>query len=484
MRRLLPFAAWILLFISYSVLTWGQTSARPNIVLIFMDDMGYGDPVCYGGGPYKTPNIDALAVSGMRFTNFYAAQAVCSASRSGLLAGSYPTRIGISGALNHRSKIALNPKEETIAELLKARGYATAMVGKWHLGNRQPFLPLQNGFDEYLGLPYSNDMWPVNYDGTPFTDTSNFRSTYPPLPLIDGNKTIRTLNTLDDQADLTKMYTERAVAFINKKKDQPFFLYLAHSMVHVPLAVSAAFKGKSGAGLFGDVMEEVDWSVGEIVKTLKKNGQLNNTLIIFTSDNGPWLNFGNHAGNSGGLREGKGTAWDGGLKVPGIISWQGKIKAGIVSPQLLTTMDILPTLVQLTGAKLPLNKIDGLDFSPLLLGDLNFAARDEFAYYYDENNLKAIRKGPWKLVLPASSRSYSPPATIGRDGFPGEYATENVPLALYNLNTDPGEDRDVKAGYPEIVQQLKIIAEKYRQALGDGLTKTVGTEVRPAAVVQ
>ncbi|MBZ5858402.1 sulfatase family protein [Flavihumibacter profundi] len=461
-----------------------ETPSSPNVVIIFMDDMGYGDPVCYGGGPYKTPNIDALANQGMRLTNFYAAQAVCSASRSALLTGCYPTRIGISGALDHNSKIALNPNEETIAELLKARGYATGMVGKWHLGNHVPFLPLQHGFDEYLGLPYSNDMWPVYYDGTPYTDTTNYRSTYPPLPLIEGNNTIRTLKTLEDQSTLTKLYTERAVAFINKNKRKPFFLYLAHSMVHVPIAASNAFKGKSGAGLFGDVMEEVDWSVGEVVKAIQANHIQDNTIVIFTSDNGPWLIFGNHAGNTGGLREGKGTAWDGGLKVPAIISWPGKIKAGTVSSRLLTTMDILPTLVDLCQAKMPANKIDGLDFSKLILGDENYIARDEFAYYYDRNNLKAIRKGQWKLVFPATSQTYGPPATIGRDGFPGKYGTDTVKLALYNLYRDPGEDRDLKEQYPEVVQQLSAIADKYRQALGDGLTKTVGTEVRPAAVVQ
>lgn len=464
---------------------FAQKTAPPNIVLIFMDDMGYGDPVCYGGGPYKTPNIDALAVTGMRFTNFYAAQAVCSASRSALLTGSYPTRIGLHGALDHNSKIALNPKEETIAELLKGRGYSTGMVGKWHLGNRPPFLPLQQGFDEYLGLPYSNDMWPVHYDGTPYApDSNNYRSSYPQLPLIDGNTTVRTLKTLEDQSLLTKMYTERAVAFIDKHKQQPFFLYLAHSMVHVPLAVSPAFKGRSGAGLFGDVMEEVDWSVSEVMKTLKKNNLLNNTIVIFTSDNGPWLNYGNHAGNSGGFREGKGTAWDGGVKVPAIISWPGKIRGGLVTPQLLTTMDILPTLVTLTGAKMPVNKIDGVDFSKLILGNPDYNARDEFAYYYDVNSLKAIRKGPWKLVFPASSRTYGAPGTIGRDGFPGEYGTENVQLALYNLAMDPGEDRDMKAQYPEVVRELTAIADTYRRMLGDGLTRVVGNEVRPAAVVQ
>ena len=458
-------------------------AVQQNVVIIFMDDMGYGDPECYGGGPYHTPNINKLAADGMRFTNFYVAQAVCSASRSALLTGCYPTRLGISGALNHRSKIALNPSEETIAELLKAKGYRTGMVGKWHLGNRQPYLPLQQGFDEYLGLPYSNDMWPVYFDGKPMTDTSNFRSTYPPLPLYQDNKIIQTINTLDDQSQLTKMYTERAVQFIEKNKHQPFFLYLAHAMVHVPIAASASFKGSSGAGLFGDVMQEVDWSVGEVVKALKKNGLSENTLVIFTSDNGPWLTFGNHAGNSGGLREGKGTAWDGGLRVPCIMSWPGKIAPGSICTNLATTMDILPTLAGICNASLPSKKIDGLNIIDLLKGKPNANPRDEFAYYYDYNSLKAIRKGNWKLVFPANSQTYAKSGAIGGDGFPGKYGSDTVRLSLYNLRTDPGEERDVKEQHLEIVSELSIIADKYRKEIGDGLTNQKGIAVRPAAKI-
>ncbi len=460
-----------------------EGTQTPNVVIIFMDDMGYGDPVCFGGGPYKTPNIDALAASGMRFTQFYAAQAVCTASRSALLTGCYPTRIGMHGAIDQNAKFALNPAEQTIAELLSDRGYKTAIVGKWHLGHKEPFLPLQQGFDEFLGLPYSNDMWPVGYDGKPWKDTSFWRAKYPPLPLIEGNKIIKIIKTLDDQSELTTMYTERAVDFINRNKKKPFFLYLAHSMVHVPIAASDKFRGKSGAGLFGDVMEEIDWSVGTVMEALKKNNLLKNTLVIFTSDNGPWLTFGNHAGNTGGLREGKGTAWDGGLKVPCIISWQGKIKQGIVCNNLLTTMDILPTVVKFCGAKMPEKKIDGVDFGAILAGDEKANPRAEFAYYYDKNNLKGIRKGYWKLNFPCVSQTYGPPATIGADGYPGKYATDSVHLGLYNLSIDPGEDRDLKDQYPEIVKQLNAVADKYREELGDGLTNHVGTEVRaPAAM--
>lgn len=427
-------------------------NGTPNVVIIFMDDMGYGVPGCYGGEPYQTPNIDALASNGIRFTEFYTAQAVCTASRSALLTGCYPTRIGMHGAIDQNAKFALNPAEQTIAELLKDKGYKTGMVGKWHLGHIQPFLPLQQGFDEFYGLPYSNDMWAYDYNGKPWKDTSFWRAKYPPLPLIEGNKTIKIISSIDDLDRLTTAYTERAVSFIKKNKSNPFFLYLAHSMVHVPLGVSAKFKGKSGAGLFGDVMEEVDWSVGEVMKTLKENNLLENTIVIFSSDNGPWLTFGNNAGNTSGLREGKGTAWDGGLKVPCIISWKGHTQPGTVSNKLLTTMDVLPTLMDICNAKMPVKKIDGLDFTEVLAGEKNANPRDEFAYYYDLNNLKAIRKGVWKLVFPAKSQTYGPPATIGADRYPGKYAAVDVPMSFYNLSIDPGEDRDVKDQYPEIVK--------------------------------
>ncbi|HEY9257048.1 sulfatase-like hydrolase/transferase, partial [Chitinophaga sp.] len=246
---------------------------KPNIVIIFMDDMGYGDLECYAGTPWHTPNLNRMAAQGMRFTYFYAAQAVCSASRAGLLTGCYPNRVGINGALWPTAPIALDTAEQTIASLLKTQGYHTGMVGKWHLGSKAPWLPLQHGFDEYLGLPYSNDMWPVHYDGKPYSDTSsNSRKKYPPLPLIEGNKPLRYIKTLEDQSELTTIYTDRACRFIKENKKQPFFLYLAHSMPHVPIAVSAKHKGKSKDGLFGDVIEEIDWSVGEVMKTLEENG--------------------------------------------------------------------------------------------------------------------------------------------------------------------------------------------------------------------
>ena len=491
MKRYL-FAGTLLLLISTAVfLLYGfkknvpvqQAETAPvNVVIILMDDLGYGDIEAYGGFPYHTPNINRLAANGMRFTNFYAAQAVCSASRAGLLTGCYPNRLGISGAFSPVSKIALNPDEETIAELLKKKGYHTAMTGKWHLGQRPPFFPLQNGFDEYLGLPYSNDMWPVDYNGQPL-DTSTYRGKYPPLPLIEGDKTIRIIKTLDDQAQLTSLYTAKATDFIRRNKKGPFFLYVAHSMPHVPIAASAMFKGRSGAGLFGDVVEEADASVGEIMKALDDNGLANNTLVIFTSDNGPWLTFGNHAGNTGGLREGKGTAWDGGLKVPCIIRWPGRITGGTICNNIASNIDLLPTIASVCNAALPSKKIDGVNIRSLFTQPNDANPRDEFAFYYDHNSLKGIRKGTWKLVFPCISQTYKTITAIGADGYPGVYAKDSVHLALYDLRTDPGETLDVKEKHPDIVEQLKIIADKYRYELGDDLTKQVGREVRSAAVV-
>ena len=461
-----------------------KTSAgdSPNVVIIFMDDLGYGDIEPYGAQPYHTPQLNGLAAEGMRFTQFYAAQAVCSASRSALLTGCYPTRIGINGAFSPSSNMALNPKEETIAEILKTKGYATGMVGKWHLGSTQPYLPLQNGFDTYFGLPYSNDMWPVNYDGIPATETSQKQYKYPPLPLIEGNKTIQIIKTLEDQATLTESYTHKAVQFINQNKNKKFFLYVAHSMPHVPIAAGRNFAGKSGHGLYADVIQEIDWSVGEIMKALRDNGIAKKTMIIFTSDNGPWLTFGNHAGSSGGMREGKGTHWDGGLKVPCIISYPGIIPAASVSNQLGSNIDILPTIAAVCKAPLPQKEIDGINLLPVLKAAPAAVGRTSFVYYYDRNNLKAVRNNRWKLVFESTSQTYKK-TLMGKDGWPGKYAEDSVKLALYDLMHDPGENFDVKEQYPEMAKELNTIAQKYREELGDGLTKTQGSKVRPAAIV-
>lgn len=461
-----------------------QTAARrPNVVVIFMDDMGYADPAIYGGAPGTTPNIDRLASQGMRFTNFYAAQAVCSASRAALLTGCYSNRVGVLGALGPNDATGLDPDEDTIADMLKRRGYACGVFGKWHLGDHQPYLPLQQGFDEYFGLPYSNDMWPVDYDGTPIpptpkrdpADTRQHRGYWPPLHLIEGNDKGREIKDHTDQDSLTALFTERAVRFINAHANEPFFLYLPHSMVHVPLGVSPRFRGASGRGLFGDVMMEIDWSVGQVLDTLRARGLENDTIVIFTSDNGPWLNFGNHAGSAGPFREGKGTMWEGGCRVPAIVRWPGQIPAGTVCHRLAATIDILPTLAAITGAALPTRRIDGVNILPLLQGQQDANPRDVFWLYYGQT-LTGVRQGPWKLQLPHSARTYEG-HTPGWDGIPGTTGTLKVELGLYNLETDIGETINLVKERPDIVERLQRIVADARADLGD--TGAPGPGVRP-----
>jgi arylsulfatase A-like enzyme len=476
--------ALILFSFSFVQKKENKPATSPNIIIIFCDDLGYGDITPNGGLEAETPHLSRMAAEGMRFTNFYAAQAVCSASRAALLTGCYPNRIGISGALGPGSKNGISKDEKTIAEVVKEKGYRTAVFGKWHVGHYTQFLPLQHGFDEYLGLPYSNDMWPVDFSGNPVTDTSKFKGKYPPLPLIKGNETFRYIQTLTDQSQLTTIYTEHAVDFIHRNKNKPFFLYLPHSMPHVPIAVSEKFKGKSKQGLYGDVVMEIDWSVGEIMKALKADGLDKNTLVVFTSDNGPWLNFGNHAGSTGGLREGKGTSFEGGQKEPCIMRWPGVIPAGTVCNQLSATIDLLPTVAAITGGSLPDHVIDGVNILPLLKGDTKAAPRKEFYYYYRRNNLEAVRLDNWKLVLPHKGRSYENQQP-GKDGYPGP-APEDVPvaLALYDLRRDPGERYDVQTSHPDIVQRLQALAEKAREDLGDDLTNRKGKNVRLPGMVQ
>lgn len=447
------------------------TAKTPNIVLFFIDDLGYGDLSVNGALGYKTPNLDRMAAEGTRFTNFMAAQAVCSASRAGLLTGCYPNRVGLFGALGPNSHTGLSTKEETIAELVKAQGYATGIFGKWHLGSDEEFLPLQQGFDEYYGVPYSHDMWPLH----PWQE----RAKYPPLHWIDGNKQVKEIKTLDDASELTPTITEKAVGFIKKNKNKPFFLYVPHPLPHVPLAASARFKGKSARGIFGDVLMELDWSVGEILKELKTQGLDNNTLVIFTSDNGPWLNYGDHAGSSGGFREGKGTSFEGGQREPTLMRWPGVVPAGRVSNKLLSAIDILPTIAKLTGAKLPKEKIDGIEFVDLLKGDESKTPRKEFLYYYRRNSLEAVRKDNWKLVFAHPGRTYEG-SLPGKNGQPGPAPEDHEwPKALYNLARDPSERYDVLEQNPEIVAELEKIAEAAREDLGDDLQKKEGKNRRP-----
>jgi len=449
----------------------------PNIVIILLDDMGYGDIESFGAIDYQTPNINNLADNGMLFTNFYSAQAVCSASRAGLLTGTYPNRIGIHGALFPQSKVGLNTSEKTIAEILKEKNYKTAVIGKWHLGYQKEFLPLNHGFDYYYGIPYSNDMWPVDFDGNQIKNDNDWRKkNYPQLPIIENFNKVAEVRTLEDQAELTTAYTKKSVEFINKNADKPFFLYVPHSMPHVPIAASKKFKGKSKQGLYGDVIMELDWSLGEIVKALRKNGILENTMIIFTSDNGPWLNFGNHAGNTAGLREGKGTVFEGGQRVPTIISWPKAIKKSTISNKLAASIDILPTITKIVKGKLPNHKIDGVSILDILKGK-NTTARDHFFYYYKTNSLEAVRKDHWKLILPHESRSYEN-VMPGMDGYNGNYSKLKLDYELYDLRRDPGERYNVIKKYPKIAQSLKDLAETAIDDMGDNATGRKGKNTR------
>lgn len=458
-------------------------SKTPNIILILMDDMGYGDLSCYGALDIHTPNIDRLGSEGIRFTNFLTPQAVCSASRAAILTGCYPNRIGITGALLPGSQIGLNTKEVTIAELLKQKNYATGIFGKWHLGDAQEFLPLNHGFDEYLGIPYSNDMWPLDYDGMPAKHGTK-KNRFAPLPLIKNRIRIDTISALEDQSTLTSKFSDEAIHFIRRNKTKPFFLYIPHPMPHVPISASSAFRGKSKQGLYGDVIQEVDYHIGKIIDVLKKEGLEDNTIIIFTSDNGPWLNFGNHAGSAGGLREGKGTSFEGGQRVPCIIRWKGKIPSGLVANQLTSSIDIFPTIANLTDTSIPTHKIDGIDFGDILKGNMQFSHRKNLLYYYQQNSLEAVRIDNWKLVFEHPGISYLSQAP-GHNGLPGNWPkTKKVTEALYDLRRDPGEQYDVQANFPEIVKELKDLAEEARADLGDDLQTIKGFNQRLPGILK
>ena len=447
----------------------------PNVVVIFMDDMAYADIGPFGAKAYPTPHLDRMAKEGRKFTDFYVTQAVCSASRAGLLTGCYNVRVGILGALGPKSTHGLNPKEITLAELCKQRGYATACFGKWHLGHHKKFLPLQHGFDEYFGIPYSNDMWPY-HPGVRHLPMAERLKKWPHLPLIEGNKIINPTVTGKDQEQITTQLTERSVQFIEKNKDKPFFLYVPHPMVHVPLYVSDKFKGKSKAGLFGDVMMEIDWSVGQILETLRKHQLDKNTLVIFTSDNGPWLSYGDHAGSAGPLREGKGTMFDGGCRESALMWWPGTIPAGSECTTPAMTIDLLPTVAELIGARLPKHPIDGKSIVKLLKGTSDTSPHEAYYFYYGRQ-LQAIRMGKWKLHFPHGYRTMAG-RPGGTGGIPTRYSQAKIGLALFDMEKDIGETTDVKAKHPDIVKQLQALGDKMRNELGDN--GRTGNGIRPA----
>ncbi len=434
--------------------------ARPNVIVVFTDDQGYGDVGYQGARGFSTPNIDRMAAEGMQFTDFYVAASACTPSRAALLTGCYPQRVGLPAVLFPWDRVGLHDDELTIAEILKAEGYATAAVGKWHLGHAPKFLPPAHGFDEWFGLPYSNDMAPGNGDR------------YPPLPLMRGAEVIE---TDPDQATLTRRYTDEALSFIRRQKDKPFFLYLAHTFPHVPLFASDRFRGKTRRGIYGDVIEEIDWSVGQVLAELDRQKLTNNTLVIFTSDNGPWLIQGVNGGSAAPLREGKATSFEGGHRVPCVMRWPAKIRAGQVCRTMVTSMDLLPTITALCGGTLPDRKIDGRDVSTLLLGnELSGAAEHPF-FYYRRSQLQAVRVGRFKLHLPHDYSSVQgTPAAVRME-------TRTIGLSLFDLEADIGETNDVRAEHPAVMERLLELCSLARSDLGDTRDgkRIVGSGVRP-----
>lgn len=444
------------------------------MIIIFTDDQGYQDVGCFGSPDILTPNLDQMAKDGIRLTDFYAAQAVCSASRAGILTGCYPNRLGVHGAFMPNSKKGLNPSETTMAEILKDIGYKTACFGKWHLGDHPKFMPRQQGFDEYFGIPYSNDMWPLHPQQGPIFD-------FGPLPLFE-NETI--IDTLIDQSLLTTQITEKSVQFINKNKDNSFFLYIAHPQPHVPLYVSDKFKGKSKRGLYGDVIMEIDWSVGQVLKALKASGIDDNTLVIFTSDNGPWLNYGDHSGSALPLREGKGTALEGGQREPCIIKYPKKIKAGGVINTPMMTIDILPTIAELTGAKLPEKEIDGKSIWKIWTKESDQSPHEAYYFYYHVNELHGIRYGKWKMYYPHRYRTLNG-RKGGKNGLPVNYDYNTIDqIELYDLEKDISETTDVASQHPEVVEKIKTLGEQMRSELGDSLHDKIGSGQRSIGKVE
>ncbi len=411
-------------------------SRKPNFIIIFCDDLGYGDLHCYGAEKIQTPNLDRMAEEGMRFNSFYACAPVCTPSRAGLLTGRYPIRSGLTNVLFPYSQDGIGDEEITLAAALKTRGYATACVGKWHLGHLPPYLPTRNGFDYYFGIPYSNDM-DVQKRGDP------------PIPLMRNEAIIE---QPADQDTLTRRYTEEALRYIAEHKDRPFFLYLPHTMPHVPLHASNAFAGRSQGGLYGDVVEEIDWSTGEILAELKKQGLEENTLVIFTSDNGPWLSQGENGGSAGKLRLGKGSTFEGGFREPCLMRWPGTIRAGSVYEGQAGTLDLFPTLLALAGGEWPDGRAyDGCDIRPVLLGEGDRPEKDFF--YFHGQDLQACRHGRWKAKKPFKGNIY---------GEPLEH-----PWLLFDLERDPGETTNLAEQHPAILASLQMKMKEFRKQLGE-----------------
>jgi arylsulfatase A-like enzyme len=432
------------LFLLLAAVLSAAASARPpNVVVIFIDDMGYGDIGPFGATKQRTPHLDRMAKEGMKLTSFYATP-VCSVSRAQMMTGCYGARISVPGVYFPGQSVGLNPAEVTVAERLKEKGYATQMVGKWHLGDQPEFLPTRQGFDHYLGIPYSNDMLKKSAE-----------TKVPVVPVLRDEKVAELMDG-EGQRRMVELYTKEAVDFIGRNKDKPFYLYYAHNAVHTPIYPGAAFAGKSSNGRFGDWVEEVDWSVGQVLDALRSQGLDKDTLVIFTSDNGPWLTKGTDGGSAGPLRGGKGSTWEGGVRVPTLAWWPGRVPAGSVNDAVAATIDLLPTFVSLAGGTVPATPvIDGRDITPILLGQSKESAR-EAHYYFSGYNLQAVRQGRWKLALA--------PQPEGMNNKNGPKVADG--LRLYDLDAEIGEQTDVAARHPEVVAKLKALADKMSAEIG------------------
>lgn len=438
-----------------------EANDQPNFIVIFCDDLGYGDLGTYGSNKIRTPNIDRMAQDGMKFTDFYSSSPVCTPSRSSLMTGCYPRRIGMHEdftghwVLIPGSRRGMHPSELTMAEALKSVGYKTICIGKWHLGDQPDHLPTSHGFDEYFGIPYSNDMQSAGRGD-------------PPLPLVEGTKVIE---APADQSQLTKKYTQRALQFINENKDRPFFIYLPHTFPHLPLFASEKFKGKSANGIYGDSVEEIDWSTGQILDALERNNLSESTMVIFTSDNG---SNGRNGGSNAPLAGAKGSTMEGGMRVPMIVQWTGKIKPGSICRELATMMDLFPTFNAIAGGPRPSKKIDGFDISDLLFQRSKAKSQYTEFYYYRRRQLQAIRSGHWKYHLPLEKTfpQWTSPKNVGK-GRRGK---------LINLNDDITESVDLSQKHPELVEQFKLKAIEASRMLGN--ENIPGLQQRPAKTLE
>jgi len=450
------------LIILLIIFSCNENNNSPNIVFILTDDLGYGDLSSYGSKTIESINIDKIAREGVKLTSYYAAQPVCSASRAAILTGIYPNRIGIHNAFGPNSNSGINQDEYTLAEMLKENGYATGIFGKWHLGSKKEFFPTNHGFDQFYGILYSNDMWRWHPE---------YPEGFPEDLLLYENET--PIKEITDQSNLTKDITSESIRFIEENKNSPFFLYIAHPQPHVPLFVSKDFEDITGNGLYADVITEIDYSVGRIINSLEENGLTENTIVVFTSDNGPWLSYGDHSGSSGIYREGKGTTWEGGVRVPSIIKFPNRLKPRIIDEPVMG-IDWMPTFASITGSKLSDNIIDGKNIWPLLSGKTIKSPHEKLYFYYRVNELHSIRMDDWKIHFARTYRSLNGKEG-GVDGIPVKYdmnLLENN--ELYNLVEDPKEKNNVYDEFPEVASKLEELGRKARIELGDNITGIKG----------